>query len=74
MTDEDFRAQERSMLTREAMTAVHAGHVIDHQTVQAWADSLGADNPLLAPFVRNEPPLKLQGIVELDARPEMPEG
>ena len=74
MTDEDFRAQERSMLTREAMTAALAGHVIDHQTVQAWADSLGADNPLPAPLVRNEPALKLQGIVELDARREILEG
>jgi len=28
-------------LTLEAMAAVDAGHVIDHQAVQAWAQSLG---------------------------------
>lgn len=32
--------EERSRLTREALADVDAGHVIDHQSVQAWADSL----------------------------------
>ncbi|WP_215404115.1 ribbon-helix-helix domain-containing protein [Janthinobacterium sp. JC611] len=41
--------EERSRLTREAMADVKAGHVIGHQAVQAWADSLGTDNPLPAP-------------------------
>ena len=38
--------EERSRLTREAMADVDAGHVIDHQAVQAWADSLSTDKPL----------------------------
>jgi len=32
---------ERERLTREALADVDAGRVIDHQAVQAWADSLG---------------------------------
>lgn len=43
--------EERSRLTREAMEDVDTGRVIDHQTMQAWADSLGTDNPLPAPVV-----------------------
>jgi predicted transcriptional regulator len=42
--------EERSRLTREAMSDITAGHVIDHQAVQAWADSLDTDNPLPAPM------------------------
>ena len=38
--------EERSRLTREALADVDAGRVIDHQAVQAWADSLGTDRPL----------------------------
>jgi len=41
--------EERSRLTREALADVDAGRVIDHQAVQAWADSLGTDDPLAAP-------------------------
>lgn len=41
--------EERSRLTREGMADVQAGRVIDHQAVQAWADSLGTDNPLPPP-------------------------
>jgi len=41
--------EERSRLTREALADVEAGHVIDHQSVQAWADSLDSDNPLDVP-------------------------
>lgn len=41
--------EERSHLTREALADVDAGRVIDHQTVQAWAGSLSAENPLLVP-------------------------
>lgn len=40
---------ERSRLTREAMDDVDAGRVIDHQTVQAWADSLNTLEPQPAP-------------------------
>ncbi|CAD7843689.1 MAG: hypothetical protein [Olavius algarvensis Gamma 1 endosymbiont] len=43
------REEERSRLTLEALADVDAGHVIDHQAVQAWADSLGTDEPLPAP-------------------------
>ena len=41
--------EERSRLTREALADVEAGHVIDHQSVQAWADSLDSENPLDVP-------------------------
>lgn len=41
--------EERSRLTREALADVDAGMVIDHQSVQAWAESLGADQPLPLP-------------------------
>ena len=43
------REEERSRLTREAMADVDAGHIIDHQAVQAWADSLSTDQPLPVP-------------------------
>lgn len=41
--------EERSRLTREALADVEAGRVVDHQAVQAWADSLGTDKPLPLP-------------------------
>ncbi|AKU11291.1 hypothetical protein AzCIB_1389 [Azoarcus sp. CIB] len=41
--------EERSRLTREALADVDAGRVIDHQAVQAWADSLGTDTPFPVP-------------------------
>ncbi|MGV1794071.1 ribbon-helix-helix protein, CopG family [Rhizobium lusitanum] len=41
--------EERERLTREALLDVDAGRVIDHQAVQAWADSLGSDEPLPLP-------------------------
>jgi predicted transcriptional regulator len=41
--------EERSRLTREGLADVDAGRVIDHQAVQAWADSLGTDAPLPLP-------------------------
>ncbi len=41
--------EERDRLTREAIADVDAGDVISHQAVQAWADSLGTDNPLPVP-------------------------
>lgn len=41
--------EERSRLTREALADVEAGRVIDHQSVQAWADSLDSDSPMDAP-------------------------
>lgn len=41
--------EERSRLTREALADVDAGSVVNHQTVQAWANSLGTDTPLPAP-------------------------
>jgi predicted transcriptional regulator len=40
---------ERHRLTLEALADVDAGHVIDHQSVQAWADRLETDNPLPTP-------------------------
>lgn len=44
--------EERSRLTQEAMADVDAGRVIDHQAIQAWADSLATDEPLPVPAVR----------------------
>jgi predicted transcriptional regulator len=44
--------EERSRLTREALADVDAGRVIDHQAVQAWADSLSTDTPLPLPVPR----------------------
>lgn len=44
--------EERSRLTREGMADVQAGNVIDHQAVQAWAESLESDTPLPVPSVR----------------------
>jgi predicted transcriptional regulator len=41
--------EERRRLTLEALADVDAGRVIDHQAVQAWADSLDTDKPLPAP-------------------------
>lgn len=41
--------EERNRLTREALADVDAGRVIDHQSVQAWADSLSIDDPLPVP-------------------------
>ena len=41
--------EERSRLTREALADVEDGRIVDHQAVQAWADSLGTDNPLPLP-------------------------
>lgn len=41
--------EERERLTREALADVDEGQVIDHQAVQAWAESLGTDNPLAVP-------------------------
>jgi predicted transcriptional regulator len=41
--------EERSRLTREALADVDAGRVIDHQAVQAWADSLDSGEPLPVP-------------------------
>lgn len=38
--------EERSHLTREAFSDVDTSHAVDHQTVQAWADSLSSDTPL----------------------------
>ena len=37
--------EERRLLTLEALADVDAGHVISHQAVQAWADSLDSRQP-----------------------------
>ncbi len=41
--------EERRRLTLEALADVDAGNVINHQAVQAWADSLDTDSPLPTP-------------------------
>lgn len=40
---------ERDRLTQEALADVDTGQVIDHQAVQAWAESLGTNKPLSVP-------------------------
>ncbi|MCL2161288.1 MAG: ribbon-helix-helix domain-containing protein [Betaproteobacteria bacterium] len=42
--------EERDRLTLEALADVDANRVIDHQTIQTWADSLDTDEPLPAPY------------------------
>ncbi|MBT9160591.1 MAG: hypothetical protein DDT26_01878 [Dehalococcoidia bacterium] len=41
--------EERDRMTREALADVDAGRVVDHQAVQAWADSFCSDRPLPPP-------------------------
>lgn len=41
--------EERHRLTLKALADVDAGRVIDHQAVQAWADSLSTEKPLPPP-------------------------
>lgn len=41
--------EERSRLTMEALADVDIGRVIEHQAVQAWADSLSTDSPVPVP-------------------------
>lgn len=41
--------EERRRLTLEALADVDARGVIDHQAVQAWADSLDTETPLKVP-------------------------
>lgn len=41
--------EERDRLTQEALADVDACRVIDDQAVQAWAKSLGTDQPLPVP-------------------------
>lgn len=38
--------EERERHTREALPDVDQGHLIDHQAVQAWAESLSTEEPL----------------------------
>jgi predicted transcriptional regulator len=47
----DWITQEeaRDRLTQEALADVNVGHVIDHQAIQAWADSLSTPQPLPLP-------------------------
>ena len=41
--------EERSRMTLEALADVDAGFVINHQSIQAWSDSLSTDKPLPLP-------------------------
>ncbi len=41
--------EDRDRLTQEALADVDTGRVIDHQSVQAWADSLSTDQQLPIP-------------------------
>lgn len=44
--------EEHRLLTLEALADVHAGKAVDHQSVLAWADSLGTAKPLPLPELR----------------------
>ena len=41
--------EERRRMTLEAMADIEAGLLINHQSVQAWAESLSTDKPLPVP-------------------------
>ncbi|WP_238926375.1 CopG family ribbon-helix-helix protein [Achromobacter xylosoxidans] len=41
--------EERDKLTQQALADVDAGRIVDDQAVQAWAESLGTDQPLPLP-------------------------
>ena len=41
--------EERHRMTLETLANLDTGRVIDHQSVQAWADSVGTDKPLPLP-------------------------
>ena len=41
--------EERRQMTLEGMSDVEAGKVVNHQSVQVWADSLSTDAPLPVP-------------------------
>ncbi|MBC2808717.1 ribbon-helix-helix protein, CopG family (plasmid) [Rhizobium ruizarguesonis] len=41
--------EERRRLTLEALADVDDGNVVEHQSVQAWADSLDGDEPISLP-------------------------
>lgn len=43
------REEQRRQLTLNALADVDLGHVIDHASVQEWADSLDTDQPLPVP-------------------------
>jgi len=45
----DRPGEDPHKMTLEALADVDAGRVIDHQNVQAWADSLATDSPLPSP-------------------------
>jgi predicted transcriptional regulator len=49
LSDWISQEEERSRLTREALADVDSGHIIDHQNVQAWAESLSTDELLPVP-------------------------
>ncbi len=40
---------ERNRLTQEALADIDAGKTIEHQSVQAWSDSLSAEQQLPVP-------------------------
>jgi predicted transcriptional regulator len=48
------REEERTRLTVEGLNEVDAGRVIDHSSVQAWANSLDSDHPLPPPTSAHE--------------------
>ena len=41
--------EERHRMTLQALDDVDAGRLIDHQAIQAWAESLSTDKPLPPP-------------------------
>ena len=41
--------EEHSRLTREALMDVDSGSVIDHKSVQTWAESLSTESPVQVP-------------------------
>lgn len=42
--------EERHRMTLEALADVDAGHLISHEAMLVWAESLGSDEPLPPPL------------------------
>mgnify|MGYP007095795712 CR=1 FL=1 len=52
IAEDVHKSGDRDRLTQEALADVDAGLVVDPLAVQAWADSLGTDQPLPLPLPR----------------------
>lgn len=49
LSDWVAQEEERNRLTHAALADVDTDHIIDHEAIQAWADSLNINHPLPTP-------------------------